>query len=129
MSRRIGSWWIKDGLPEFTWIEDHGAAAFERLHYLLGFHGDSYTGAGQDSRGTLLAGYAAGLHDTFSGVFDMPVREAWAEANELVEGADVQWAYLRATSLETNTYQERLRAEEPEKPVAGRGFVTARGTC
>lgn len=224
MSRRIGSWWIKDGmdgrrleaqgfgslldrLPQFAWTEDHGDAgvvtkdfvdtasvtrrndsvaalvmsthgspdgfaawdgyvstsdavdfgksdievfaahacgllehtqensvgrwipAFERLHYMFGFHGDCYSGGGQDPRGSLLAAYSAWLHYTFFGVFDMPTREAWAEANEIVESADVQWAYLRATSPEADTYDERLRAEEPPAPGADRTFFTARGTC
>jgi hypothetical protein len=104
--------------------------AFERLHYLLGFHDDSYhSGAGHDPRGSLPAAYSAWLHYTFSGAFDLPVREAWAEANELVESADVHWAYLRATSPEADTYDERLPAGEQPAPAAGRTFYTARGTC
>ena len=224
MSRRVGTWWIKDGidgrrieaqgfgslldgLPQFAWTEDHGDSgvveqdfvdttsrtkatdsvaaqvlsshgspsgfgvwdgyvstsdavefgksdiemffshasgllehtpsnsvgrwipAFERLHYLFGFHGSCYSGGGQDPRGALLASYAAWLHYTFFDLFDMPMREAWAEANEIVESADVSWAYLRATSPEANTYDERLRAGEPAEPAADRTYVTARGSC
>ncbi|MFL6140907.1 MAG: DUF6345 domain-containing protein [Labedaea sp.] len=103
--------------------------AFERLHYMFGFHDSSYSGGGQEPRGALLASYAAWLHYTFSGVFDMPMREAWAEANEIVEDAGVHWAYLRVSSDEENTYHERLRVEEPADPGTGRTFFTARGTC
>lgn len=110
--------------PVGRWIP-----AFDRLHYLLGFPGPSYSGGGQDPRGALLAAYASGLRDTFAGAFDLPVREAWAEANELVEGPDVQWAYLRATSPEANTYRERLGAEEPDTPASDRSFILALGTC
>jgi hypothetical protein len=224
MARRVGSWWIKDGidgrrieaqgfgslldgLSQFTWTEDHGDAgvverdfvdtanhaersdevdalmmsshgsassfsvsdgsvstgdtvdfgksdlevfashacdllehtagnsvgrwipAFERLHYMFGFHNSSYSGGGQDPRGELFAAYSAWLQYQFFGLFDMPMREAWAEANEIVEGANVQWAYLRATSPTANTYQERLREAEPSDPSANRSFFTARGTC
>ena len=224
MSRRVGSWWIRDGidgrrieaqgfgsmldgLAEFSWTEDHGDSgvvekdfvdtasytersdsvsalvmsshgspsgfavwngsvstsdavdfgksdlemfathacallehtpsnsvgrwipAFERLHYMFGFHTSSYSGGGQDSRGALFAAYAAWLHYTFFGWFDMPMREAWAEANEIVEGSDVSWAYLRAASPDANTSDERLRAAEPTDPASDRSFFTARGSC
>jgi Family of unknown function (DUF6345) len=152
MSGRIGSWWVTDastegavdfarsdvevlashacGLLEHTPRNSAGRwiPAFERLHYLLGFHDDAYSGA-QHPRGSLPAAYSAWLQYTFFGAFDLPVREAWAEANELVESADVHWAYLRATSPEADTYDERLRAGEQPAPAAGRTFYTARGTC
>lgn len=223
MARRVGSWWIKDGidgrrieaqgfgsrldgLAQFSWTEDHGDSgvlekdfvdtvdhtersdevdalmmsshgsasafsvwdgsvstsdpvdfgkadlevfashacdllrhtssnsvgrwipAFQRLHYMFGFHNSSYSGGGQDPRGTLFATLAAWFYYRF-GWFDMPMREAWALANEIVEGSDVQWAYLRATSPSANTYAERLREAEPADPTSDRGFFTARGTC
>jgi Family of unknown function (DUF6345) len=103
--------------------------AFERLHHMFGFHTTPYSGGGQDPRGALFAGYAAWLHYTLGGVFDMPVREAWIEANELVEGPDVEWAYLRVSGAESNTYHERLRAEELAGPGSDRVFHTARGSC
>ncbi len=103
--------------------------AFQRLHYMLGFHNSSYSGGGQNSRGTWFAIYAAwGFYSMF-GMWDMPVREAWAEANEMVEGSNVQWAYLRAASDGAPTYNERLRANEPADPTTQRSFWTARGTC
>ncbi|MGH9283603.1 MAG: DUF6345 domain-containing protein, partial [Acidimicrobiales bacterium] len=61
--------------------------------------------------------------------WDMPLREAWAEANEIVEGSGVQWAYLRATGDGAPTYNERLRGSEPADPTSGRSFWTARGSC
>jgi hypothetical protein len=104
--------------------------AFERLHYMLGFHNSSYSGGGQDSRGTWFAVYAAWAHYALPfGWWDLPVREAWAEANEIVESSKVQWAYLRATSPSTPTYNEFLRAGEPADPTTNRSFFTARGTC
>ncbi len=103
--------------------------AFERLHYMLGFHTSSYSGGGQNARGTWFALYSAWLYYVFFGWWDMPVREAWAEANEIVEGSDVQWAYLRAESESAPTYQERLREPEPADPTGTRSFWTARGTC
>lgn len=102
--------------------------AFERLHYMFGFHTSSYSGGGQDPRGTYFGMYGAWLRETF-GWWDMPMREAWAEANEAVEGSNVQWAYLRATSDAAPTYNERLTGGEPADPTSGRTFWTARGTC
>lgn len=224
MVRRVGSWWIKDGiegrrteavgfasllgsLPQFDWTENHGDSAvakghfavvggvsrrsddvdalqmsshgspngfsvwggsvttsdtvdfgfgdleyfathacqlvrhdashnvgrwipaFERLHYMLGFHTNSYSG-GQDARGQWFAIYAAWFHYALGGWWpDLPVREAWAEANEIVEGSNVQWGYLRAEAPNVPTYQARMRAAEPTDPVSGRSFRTARGTC
>ena len=106
--------------------------AFQRLHYMLGFHNHSFSGSGQSSRGTWFAMYSAWLY-YWSGSWlfrvDMPVREAWAEANEIVEGSGVQWAYLRAESPDAPTYNERLRVAESNDPVSNRSFWTARGTC
>jgi hypothetical protein len=105
--------------------------AFERLHYMLGFHNSSYSGGGQDSRGQWFAMYAAWLFYVgfFGFSIDMPIREAWAEANEIVEGSNVQWAYLRAEAPGVPTYNERLREPEATDPVTNRSFWTARGTC
>lgn len=103
--------------------------AFERLHYMCGFHNSSYSGGGQDSRGWWFAFYGAWAHYSLFGWWDMPLREAWAEANEIVEGSGVQWAYLRATSDAAPTYNEKLRGSEPTDPTSGRSFWTARGSC
>src|SRR4029078_8209216 len=95
--------------------------AFERLHYMLGFHNHSYSGGGQSSRGTWFAMYAAWLYyGPLSWLFrvDIPRREACAEANEIVESSDVQWAYLRAEAPDAPTYNERLREAESTDPVA-----------
>ena len=111
--------------PVGRWIP-----AFQRLHYMLGFHNSSYSGGGQDSRGTWFAMYAAWLHFTsVFGGWDIPVREAWAEANEIVEGSSVQWAYLRAEAPGAATYNELLREAETTDPVSNRSFWTNRGNC
>lgn len=106
--------------------------AFERLHYMLGFHNSSYSGGGQNSRGSWFAIYAAWLYyspSAFLFQVDMPVREAWAEANEIVESSAVDWAYLRASTAAAPTYHERLRESESPDPTGSRSFWTARGTC
>lgn len=113
--------------PVGRWIP-----AFQRLHYMLGFHNSSYSGGGQNSRGEWFAKYAAWFYyGPLSWIFtiDIPVREAWAEANEIVEGSSVQWAYLRASAPGIPTYNERLREAETPDPVSNRSFWTARGTC
>lgn len=81
---------VVNSLSQFTWTEDHGDTVF-------GFCDAGSTGGGQEPRGALFDAYATGLRETFLGLFDMPAHEAWAEANELVEGPGVNWAYLRAT--------------------------------
>lgn len=106
--------------------------AFERLHYMLGFFNSSYSGGGQDDRGRWFARYAAYFYYwplSFLFKIDMPVREAWAEANEIVEGSSVRWAYLRAEAPGAPTYNERLRAAEATDPVSNRTFWTANGFC
>jgi hypothetical protein len=103
--------------------------AFERLHYMLGFHNSSYSGGGQNSRGSWFAMYAAWLYYAMPFGWDLPVRDAWAEANEIVEGSNVQWAYLRAEAPGAPTYNERLRETETSDPVTSRSYYTNRGTC
>ncbi|MCB0910435.1 MAG: hypothetical protein KDB60_02325 [Propionibacteriaceae bacterium] len=113
--------------PVWRWIP-----AFERLHYMLGFFNSSYSGGGQNDRGYYFALYAAYFYYwSFSGLFsvDIPIREAWAEANEIVESSSVKWAYLRAGTASAPTYNERLRLAEATDPVAPRTFYTASGTC
>ena len=36
--------------------------AFERLHYMCGFHTSSYSGGGQNPRGTYFAAYGGAYH-------------------------------------------------------------------
>lgn len=105
--------------------------AFKRLHYMFGFFNGSYSGGGQDSRGTWFALYAAYYfyRPLPFLTIDMPVREAWAEANEMVEGSDVRWAYLRAETASAPTYNERLREAELSDPLPNRSFWTASGNC
>jgi hypothetical protein len=82
---------VVDSLSQFTWTEDHGGTVF-------GFREAGSTGGGQEHRAALFDAYASGLREAFAGLFDMSVHDAWAEANELVEGAGVEWAYLRAAA-------------------------------
>ena len=106
--------------------------AFSRLHYMLGFFNHSFSGGGQNARGEWFARYAAYFfYWPLASLFriDMPVREAWAEANEVVEGSNVKWAYLRAEAPGVATYNERLREAEPTDPVSNRTFWTNSGTC
>lgn len=99
-------------------------AAVERRNHTLGFGGACHPDGGR--RDELFAAFASRLSELFAGLFDMPVREAWVEATEILEDADVRWAYLRAGS---GTYHERLRAAEPGGPAADETFYTASGTC
>ncbi|MDE0546576.1 DUF6345 domain-containing protein [Microbacterium sp. C7(2022)] len=106
--------------------------AFQRLHYMLGFHTNSWSGGGQNARGEYFAKYAAYyFYWSLSWIYkvDIPVREAWAEANEQVEGSQAQWAYLRASAPGIPTYNEKLRVAETTDPVSNRSFFTNRGTC
>jgi hypothetical protein len=107
--------------------------AFERLHYMLGFHTPSYSGSTQKQRGSKFAIYAA-FHIFFPFFPSYTLRAAWKKANVEVEGSSVDWAYLRANG-ETysgewiSTYNEKLQTTEPKDPVQNRTFYTARGTC
>lgn len=107
--------------------------AFDRLHYIFGFHTSSYSGSSQEPRGEYFAAYAAYLYYIFR-FFNYTLREAWKKANVLVEGSNVKWAYLRCTGKnsqgrDANTYNERLRVSETRDPTHNRSFWTARGTC
>ncbi len=82
---------VVDSLSQFTWTEDHGGTVF-------GFREAGSTGGGQEHRAALFDAYATGLREAFTGLFDMSAHDAWAEANELVEGPGVEWAYLRAAA-------------------------------
>lgn len=119
-----------DAHPISRWIP-----AFDRLHYMFGFHNSSYSGGGQDARGTYFAMYAAYLYYIFGAAFgSYTLREAWITANTLVEGSGVRWAYLRATGktstgASADTYNEKLRTSEPADPVNQRTFWTANGSC
>ena len=115
--------------PVWRWIQ-----AFERLHYMCGFHTSSYSGGGQEKRGAHFAAYAGVHHYIFSDMPHYSIRTAWRKANELVEGSNVEWAYLRAsgdTSAGSNvsTYNERITRSEPSDPVNNRIFYTLRGSC
>jgi hypothetical protein len=109
--------------------------AFDRLHYMFGFHNSSYSGGGQDPRGQYFAMYAAYLYYIFGSAFgSYTLRDAWKTANTLVEGSGVKWAYLRCTGTtaggaSADTYNEKLRSTEPNDPTNNRSFWTAKGSC
>jgi hypothetical protein len=109
--------------------------AFDRLHYMLGFHNSSYSGGGQNARGQYFAIYAAYLYYVTNNWFPQyTVRSAWRKANVIVEGANVEWAYLRctgttSTGVSANTYNEKLRTSETNDPTHNRTFWTAHGPC
>jgi hypothetical protein len=103
--------------------------AFDRLHYMCGFHNSSYSGGGQNPRGQYFAMYAAYLHAVIPYMPQYPVREAWKMANVAVESSDVEWAYLRCTGTGADTYNELLTTGEPVDPVSNRSFWTAHGSC
>lgn len=103
--------------------------AFDRLHYMCGFHNSSYSGGGQNPRGQYFAMYAAWLHAVIPFMPQYTIREAWKLANVAVEGSNVDWAYLRATAPGADTYNEKLGTSEPVDPTANRTFWTAHGSC
>ena len=103
--------------------------AFDRLHYMCGFHNSSYSGGGQNPRGQYFAMYAAWLHAVIPWMPPYTVREAWKLANIAVESSDVEWAYLRCTATGADTYNELLTASEPIDPTTNRSFWTAHGSC
>lgn len=108
--------------------------AFDRLHYMCGFFNNSYSGGGQNARGTQFAYYGGVLHYLIGIFTHYPVREAWKKANRLVESSVVSWAYLRATGnasdgSSASTYNEKITPSEPKDPVNNRTFWTASGVC
>jgi hypothetical protein len=98
-------------------------------HYDFGFHGRGQYSDDSDLRAALFGAYAAGLRGAFSGLFDMPAHQAWAEANEILEEPGIEWAYRRATSETHNTYGARLGDTEPTDLGTNHYFFTARGSC
>ena len=110
--------------------------AFQRLHYMFGFHTVSYSGGDLEERGAKFALYAAlDLFFPFVPFFpSYTLRAAWKKANVELEGSDVKWAYLRAngetsSGLPANTYNEKLEVGEPRDPTKNRTFWTAKGSC
>jgi hypothetical protein len=67
----------------------------ERPPYTFGLAPAGSAGGGAERRTELFEAFAARLAEIFGGLFDMPAREAWAEANEIVEGPGINWAYTR----------------------------------
>lgn len=109
--------------------------AFERLHYMCGFHTNSYSGGGRDSRGMWFAWYGGVANKLMFGLHTHhPIRTAWKKANRMVEGSNVDWAYMRTSGNSssgnfTSTYNEKFTSSEPTDPVSNRTFYWARGTC
>ena len=116
MSRRTGG----DTVPPPS-IPDTRLShtSIARAHYRLDCYPCPADGGGQNVRDAIFTRYAGG----FAGLFDMPLREAWVEANELVEDSDVEWAYLRTG----DSYAERLGDGKPA--ASGRISFAAHGSC
>ncbi|NIZ07935.1 DUF6345 domain-containing protein [Pseudooceanicola sp. HF7] len=109
--------------------------AWSRLHYMCGFHTNSFSGGGRDKRGFWFAWYGGVGHALVPFFYSHnTIRSAWKKANRMVEGSNVDWAYMRASGNTsggsyTSTYNEKFRTSEPSDPVTGRTFFWARGTC
>lgn len=106
--------------------------AFERLHYIFGFHTNSHSGKNQNDLGGRFAFYAA-WHLFFPIGFYYNLRTAWKKACIETEGSSVKWANLRANErtsggTQVDTYNERLEVSEPKDPATHRVFWTARGS-
>lgn len=71
--------------------------SLEHPKHTLGFHNAYSVGAGQERRAELFEAFSAKLSEMFTGLFEVPAGQAWAEANELVEGSGIDWAYHRVT--------------------------------
>lgn len=98
-------------------------------HYTFGFVQPLPSSHDEPRRAELFDAYAAGLPGTFRGLFGMPAHDAWVEANEILEGSGIDWAYRRETSPTRNTYWDRLRGTESTDLGSERTFFTARGSC
>jgi len=93
---------------------------FQGLHFILGFHTVTHDSA---SRGENFADY---LNDGET------VRNAWIKACQDTEGSSTEWAYLRADSSGTTTYNEQwisagTVSKDPDP--ATQTIYYLRGTC
>jgi hypothetical protein len=109
---------VRWGNRELEWIVFHACEVLQRdgvfdrwgwpvfrgLHYILGFHTTCHD---ESHRGQYLA------EDLNAG---WRVRDAWIRACQETEGSDAQWAYLRADSAGTDTYNDHWH---------GKGFVSS----
>ena len=75
----------------------------ERPPYAFGLYPAGSTGGGAEWRSDLFDAFAARLAELFGGLFDMPAPQAWTEANEIVEGSGIDWAYRRSEGATTFT--------------------------
>ena len=109
--------------------------AFNRLHCMCVFDNSSYSGGGQNARGLYFAMYAAWRNAWMPWMPSMhwmphyTSRVAWKMAHVMVEGSNVEWAYLRATAPGADTCNEKLDTSEPADPVTKRSFWTAHAWC
>ena len=93
--------------------------AFVGLHFMLGF---ANTAHDDDKRGRY---FADRLNNGWR------VRDAWVSACEETEDWDTDWAYLRADSPGTNTFEDHWhdRGFVSPDPVNPNSFVHAHGPC
>ena len=77
--------------------------------------------------------YAAWLHAVIPWFPQYTLSESWKKANILVEGSDVEWAYLRCTGKDARTpptpTTRRLDPGRAARPDDNRSFWTAHGSC
>ncbi len=79
------------------------AVCEERPPYTFGLYPAGSSGAGSEWRSDLFDAFAARLAELFGGLFNMPAEEAWAEANEIVEGSGIDWGFERRDGATTVT--------------------------
>lgn len=105
-------------------VFDRWRPAFKGLHYVLGWH----TTAGDETlRGVYFAQH---LNE------GLRVRDAWIKAAQETEGADREWAYVRADNQSgTNTYDDQWPAAGTNRFVSAdpatppRTFTYCKGAC
>jgi len=123
MGNRQCEWLILDACLCLAYndgrVFDVWRPTFTGLHYILGFH--TTTGDSGD-RGRR---FAQKLND------GMRVRDAWIQACVETEGGGTYWAYLRADSGGTNTYEDHwwdkgYVSPDPVPPVT---LLYANGPC
>lgn len=123
LGNRQCEWIVLDACQCLQWnngqVFDVWRPAFAGLHYVLGFHTTTGDSADRGQR------FAAKLNT------GKRVRDAWIEACVETEGAATEWAYLRADSSGTNTYEDHWHGKgyvspDPVPPVS---LAYLKGTC
>lgn len=101
-------------------VFDRWVRTFHGLHYILGFHSNT---SDSPRRGRV---FAENLNRGWT------VREAWIRACEETEGSSVEWAYLRADSPGTDTYNDHWWGKgyvSPDPNPDDSTLFYGRGSC